>query len=61
MYKNYGYHRFRFLVEGIILFVIRESEGQQIVLTCVDVNNPVNGSRIIGDFIHRPRYNKRAM
>ena len=61
MYKNYGYHRFHFLVEGYILFVVREADGRQIVLTCVDVNYPVNGSRVIADFINRPRYNRRAM
>lgn len=61
MYEKYGYHRFRFLVEGWILFVVREADGQQIVLTCMNVNNPVNGSRIIADFINRPRYNRRAM
>jgi hypothetical protein len=60
MYKQYGYQRYRFLVEGWILFVVRESDGQQIVLTCMDVNNPVNGSRVIANFLHRPRYNRRA-
>jgi hypothetical protein len=59
MYNKYGYDRYRFLVEGEILFVVRELDG--IVLTCMDVNNPVNGSRIIADFMNRPRYNKRAM
>lgn len=59
MYKRYGYHRYRFLVEGEILFVIKEAE-QNIVLTCMDANNSVNGSRVIADFIHRPKYNKRV-
>jgi hypothetical protein len=61
MYKNYGYHRYHFLVEGEILFVVREADGQQIVLTCLNVNNPVNGSRVIANFINRPRYNRRAI
>jgi len=61
MYEKYGYDsRFRFLVEGWILFVIKEDHGQYVVLTCMDVNNPVNGSRIIANFIHRPKYNKRV-
>lgn len=61
MYKTYGYHRFHFLVEGNILFVVIESEGQLVVRTCMDVNYPVNGSRVIADFVNRPRYNKRAI
>lgn len=60
MYDRYGYGRFLFLVEGWILFVVREDAGKQIVLTCMNVNNPVNGSRIIADFIHRTKYNKRV-
>lgn len=59
MYTNYGYHRFHFFVEGTILFVAVESEGQLVVRTCVDVNQPVNGSRVIADFMNRPRYNSR--
>ena len=61
MYKHYGYNRFRFLVEGYILFVVIEADGQQIVRTCMNVNYPVNGSRIIADFINRPKYNRRAV
>jgi len=61
MYTRYGYHRYRFLVEGYILFVIREADGGQIVLTCMNVNRPVNGSWIIADFIHRPKYNRKKV
>lgn len=61
LYEKYGYNRFRFLVEGWILFVVIEDDGKQIVVTCMNVNNPVLGSRIIADFINRPRYNRRAM
>lgn len=61
MYTHYGYHRFRFLVESGILFVVIETNGKHVVRTCMDVNYPVNGSRVIADFMHRPRYNKRAI
>lgn len=58
MYNHYGFQRYRFLVEGQIVFVVIEDEGKQIVKTCMDVNRPVNGSSIIGDFINRPRFNR---
>ncbi len=60
MYNNYGFHRYRFLVEYPILFVVREADGVQIVLTCMNVNKPVNGSRILADFVHRPKYRKKV-
>ena len=55
MHSHYGYHRFRFFVESNILFILKESEGLHIVLSCMNVNNPVNGSTIIADFINRKK------
>lgn len=59
MYRKYGYSRYRFMVESEIIFVVREVD-RNILQTCMSANNPVNGSRIITDFIHRPKYNKRV-
>lgn len=56
MYEHYGYHRYKFLVESHILFVVKENE-KNIVMTCVNANNPINGSMVIADFINRQRYN----
>ena len=60
MHNHYGYHRYLFLVEYPILFVVREAEEANIVLTCMNVNKPINGSRIIADFVHRPKYRKKV-
>jgi hypothetical protein len=62
MYNKYGFHRFLFLVESNILFVVREagnSEGEKVVITCMNANNPINGTTTITDFIKRPKYRKK--
>ena len=58
MYAKYGYGRFRFLVEGIILFPVSVEGCTNVVLTCMNVNNPTNGSMVIADFVNRPKYKK---
>ena len=59
MYNKYGYGRYRFLVNGDILFVVAE-DSEQTVLTCMNVNNPVNGSRCIANFVKRPKFGKKV-
>lgn len=58
MHDKYGYDRFRFLVNGDILFVVTDNDDN-VVLTCMDVNNPVNGSRRIANFVKRPKFRKK--
>lgn len=55
MYSKYGYKRFNFLVNKFILFVVRDDK---VVVTCMDANNPINGSMVIANFLKRPKYNK---
>lgn len=60
MYANYGCDkRYRFLVEGRILFVICVDGGRDVVKTCMDVNYPVNGSMVIANFLKRPKFKKK--
>lgn len=59
MYSKYGYGRYRFLVEGNILFVVTD-DNENAVLTCMNVNNPVNGSRVIANFVKRPKFGKKV-
>lgn len=59
MYNKYGYHRYRFLVEYPVLFVVRDADVN-VVLTCMNVNKSVNGTRILADFVHRPKYRKKV-
>ena len=56
MYERYGYERFHFFCESDILFITKESEDGNVVLTCMDINNPVNNSMILADFIKRPKF-----
>jgi len=58
-YTKYGYGRYRFLVDGDILFVVVE-DLEQTVLTCLNVNNPVNGSSCIANFVKRPKFGKKV-
>lgn len=62
VYRKHGYHnRFSFLVEGRILFLVITDNGRPHVITCMDVNYPVNGTTIIADFIHRPKFKKKKI
>ena len=62
MYEKYGYDkRYRFLVEGDILFAICIDNGKNVVLTCMNVNNPVNGSMVIRNFLKRPKFKKKEV
>jgi len=58
MYARYGYERFHFFCESEILFVIKENEDGHVILTCMDIYNPVNNSMILANFIRRPKYKK---
>lgn len=59
MYSKYGYGRYRFLVEGDILFVVTDDDDNT-VITCMNVNNPVNGSRVLANFASRPKFGKKV-
>ncbi len=61
LYKKHGFYRFNFLVEGDILFITIDRSGSKVVLTCMDVNNPVNGTTLISDFVNRPKFRKRKV
>jgi hypothetical protein len=60
LYEKYGYdQRYRFLVDGEIIFIICLDEGKNIVKTCMNVNYSINGSMRIADLIKRPKYKKK--
>jgi hypothetical protein len=56
MYEKYGYdHRFKFLVDKDVLFVIILDIGKQVVVTCYSSKRSV-----ISHIITRPNYSKRV-
>jgi hypothetical protein len=55
MYERYGYERFNFLCESDIIFVTKNGN---IVLTCMDICNPVNNSMILANFVRRQKFKK---
>lgn len=59
IYRKHGYGRFSFLVESDILFVVIVKNGKNVVVTCMNVHNPVHGTTMIADFIRRPKFKKR--
>lgn len=57
MYSKYGYDRYSFLVEGDILFVVN---GRNVGLTCLDAQWSINGSKVIANYLKRPKYRKKV-